>query len=224
MLRRGIDARPVELGIDGIRSACVGDYEGWLRDLIIAHKEHSAWSLATPLGLLLAEAVLEVAAPTRPIVLVPSPSARSAVRRRGHDPTLRMTRVAASTLRSRGTPAQVLVLLRLRLQVRDSVGLSADQRRRNLADAFAVRSPACQALIRRAAGASIVICDDVMTTGTTVQEARAALELAGIQASGAATLAAVARREQSSQGNPLVNSSAGLDGALTSCHGVRPGP
>ncbi|MGN6160727.1 MAG: ComF family protein [Marmoricola sp.] len=222
MLRR--DAAAHRLDLDGLVGACAGDYEGWLRELILLHKEHSAWSLAAPLGVLLSGAVRLVAEPDCPVLLVPVPSGRLAVRRRGHDPTLRMTRAAAAVLRSQGIEARALPLLRLRLPVRDSVGLSAAQRRSNLIDAFALAPSARRTVPGPGGGASVVICDDVVTTGTTAHEAHAALALAGVRAAGVATVAAVGRPYSTSQVNPRSNSSAGLGGALTSCHGVRPGP
>ena len=188
--------------------ACAAEYEGWLRELIVDHKERSAWSLATPLGTLVAHGVASLvrrgswfADEAGVLVLVPVPSQRRTVRIRGHDHALRMTRAAAGSLRSSGHAAQVVPALRVRLPVRDSVGLSASQRRRNLQDAFAAASWGRTAVRRLERPARIVICDDVTTTGATIREACAALALAGIPVSGAVTVAAVGRPDQSSQAN-----------------------
>jgi len=191
MLRGWSSTRLIDVGIEGVAAACVGEYDGWLRELILTHKERSAWSLATPLGGLLAHAVRALGDGS-PVVLVAVPSRRGTVRRRGHDPALRMTRAAATALRGQGIQAYARPLLRVRLPVRDSVGLTAAQRRLNLVDAFAAARGASREVARLGA-ARIIVCDDVTTTGTTLREACAALSLAGIPASGAATIAVVGR-------------------------------
>lgn len=197
MLGDGLEPIELDVGVPGLPGACMGEYDGWLRAMILAHKEHSAWSLVGPLGKLLAHAVLSIADRAQritsedAIVLVPIPSRRSTVRRRGHDPSRRMARSAAVHLRSTGLDARALPLLRLRFPVHDSVGLSAVARRRNLDDAFAVESRARAALQRMGEVTRIVICDDVMTTGATAREAWSALTLAGIPAAGVATVCAV---------------------------------
>lgn len=205
MVERGIEPRFLDSGVAGVVGACAGEYDGWLRTLIVTHKEQSAWSLATPLGELLAHVIRGVALGERwafgaddGLLLVPVPSHRRTVRMRGHDPTLRMVRAAATSLRARGIDAQALPLLRLRLPVRDSVGLSAAQRCRNLDDAFAVTRWAHGAVQRASGTTRMVLCDDVRTTGATVREACAALTLAGMPAAAAVTVAAVGRHDHTS--------------------------
>lgn len=197
MLGAGLEPRKIDVGVPTVLGACMGEYDDWLKTMILAHKERSAWSLVEPLGHLLAQSVWSLADRggwgNEGIVLVPIPSRRSTVRRRGHNPSLQMTKAAAAHLRSLGIRAQALPILRLRLPVKDSVGLSAAARRRNLDDAFAVQRCAQAALARLGTPARIVICDDVMTTGVTVREAGSALELAGFPVSGIATVAAVRR-------------------------------
>lgn len=207
MLDRWVEPRDVDFGVPALPGACAGEYEGWVRDMILAHKERSAWALATPLGTMLALATRSLARAgwlgeaDAGVLLVPVPSRRRTVRIRGHDPALRMTRAAACALRARGLPARAAPLLRVRLPVRDSVGLSAAERQRNLDDAFAVTPRANSVLAGLGAPTRIVVCDDVTTTGATVREACAALALRGLSASGAVTVAAVHAPEQNSQAN-----------------------
>ena len=71
-----------------------------------------------------------------------------------------------------GLPATAAPLLRRRGRVRDSAGLSAAQRRANLAGTFVLTGRP------GAAGALLVLVDDVVTSGATLTEAAAVLAAA----------------------------------------------
>ncbi|MGW4445062.1 ComF family protein [Streptomyces sp. NPDC004682] len=114
--------------------------------------------------------------PPGPVILVPLPSARAAVRARGHDPVRRMALVAAGRLRRGGTPARVAPVLRQRRAVLDQAGLDARERRENLAGALEVTAGGARLL----GAGRVVLVDDLMTTGATLAEAARALrEAAG---------------------------------------------
>ncbi|MEW2289687.1 ComF family protein [Streptomyces sp. NPDC047841] len=106
-----------------------------------------------------------------PVVLVPVPSARWAVRARGHDPVRRMALAAAGELRRTGTPARVAAVLRQRRPVADQAGLDARRRLENLAGALEV-SPGGGRLL---GAGRVVLVDDLMTTGASLAEAARAL-------------------------------------------------
>lgn len=168
-------------------------YADSVRALVVAHKESGRLALARPLGRALAAAVA-AAVPVAghaavPVALVPVPSHRPTVRRRGHDPLLRTARVAAAALRVDGRPAEVLPVLRHARRVADQAGLSAEQRWANLHGAL-VLPPRRSALL---AGRRVVVVDDVMTTGATLAEAARALRAGGVDVEAGATVAATMR-------------------------------
>jgi predicted amidophosphoribosyltransferase len=148
-------------------TVAAGAYAGPVRSVVLAFKEHGRAELARPLGTALAVAVAAVTSAVpgrRPVLLVPVPSSRAALRTRGRDHVRELTRSAVGELTAAGFPVAVAPLLRRRGRVRDSAGLSAAQRRANLAGSFALAgSPP--------SGALLVLVDDVVTSGATLTEA-----------------------------------------------------
>ena len=192
---RAIPVRPTPCP-DGL-AACfaAGEYDGLLRAMILSHKEHGTFSLATPLGRVLAQAVRGGTRPDACVtVLVPVPSRAGVVRARGHDPVLRMTRAAARRLRGGGHRVRVVELLEQRGEVHDQAGLSAGERSANLTGSMVVRPTARAALARTDLMLSLVLCDDVLTTGATAREAQRALEDSGLRVRAVTTVAATRKR------------------------------
>ncbi|WP_418058247.1 ComF family protein [Pimelobacter simplex] len=207
--------RPPPPGL--VPTFAVGDYDGVLRALVLAHKEHRVLALTRPLGRLLARSVaaaltdlgglagpgelaghggvggLEGLARDGPVLLVPVPSRPAVVRRRGHDPTLAMTRVAARVL---GPRVGVARLLRVRRGsgLVDQAGLGATARAANLAGTLTAPAGVVRRAGERCPRAHVVLCDDVLTTGATLREAQRALEVVGVPVLGAATVAATRRK------------------------------
>lgn len=177
--------------------AVTAAYDGAVREVLLAHKEHGLLGLAAPLGAALARAVSRVAGPGG-VVLVPVPSRPAAVRARGHDATARLARRAGRELRRAGTPSAVRPALRLSRSTADQAGLTAGQRVANQAGAMVVRRwPGLGAAGPGGwarGGACVVVVDDVVTTGATLAEAVRALRAAGLAPVGAAAVAATVRR------------------------------
>lgn len=151
-------------------TATTSPYASVLKRLISAHKERQVLSLtpilgerlAVAVGRLLAERAL--AAGSASVVLVPVPSAPSAVRARGFDATWAMAKQAARSLPG-GQMVRAQRMLTLSRRVQDQAGLGAAARRDNLAGSFRLLSG------RLSAGCVIVIVDDVVTTGSSLTEA-----------------------------------------------------
>jgi predicted amidophosphoribosyltransferase len=168
----------------------VAEYAGIARAALLAHKEQGRLALAGPLGAALARSVRAGAGGgTGPLLLVPAPSRRAAVRARGHDPTLRLARAAAASLRRQGCDVGVAAALRLRAGVADQAGLSAVERTANLDGALWVP----RRVVPLVAGRRVLVVDDVVTTGATIREAARALSAAGASVPAAAVVAATAR-------------------------------
>lgn len=157
------------------RARTVGEYTGSLRAIIHAFKYGGRRSLAKPLGWLMqtrGATLLEGVACT-----VPVPLHRSRRRQRGFNQ-------AADLARRLGLPV-VPALRRVRATT-PQADLPAAQRHRNVRDAFAMTR--CG---RRLAGATIVLIDDVSTTGATLDACARVLKAAGVAEVRALTAARV---------------------------------
>jgi len=173
----------------------MGQYEGTVRALVLGLKEERLWGLVEPLSALLAGAVeglYDGESPPLPLVLVPVPSRAAGVRARALDTTLSLTRRAAGGADRRQVMA--VPLLRMRTGVRDQAGLDAGERHRNLTGSMTCPSAGLRRLARLTSRASVVVCDDVITTGATAREAQRALAAVGLPVVGIAAVAATRRR------------------------------
>ncbi|MDT0156791.1 phosphoribosyltransferase family protein [Microbacterium sp. ARD32] len=171
--RRMLIADPLEIRTDGglvVHAAL--RYEGVVARSIRRVKEDGATMLTRPLGDALAQ-VLARHAPLDALV-VPVPTSRAAFRRRGY-------RVPELLIRRAGYPAERM--LRPSRRTRDQRGLDREERARNVAGSLrAVGAPG--------EGRQVVIVDDVVTTGSTLDEAARALRTAGFRPVCAVALAA----------------------------------
>jgi predicted amidophosphoribosyltransferase len=174
--------------------AC-GAYDGALKEMIVGHKDRQQlrWcaDLADLLALAIGAAVAAVP-PEHPVLLVPVPSRPGSARSRGHDPLGRVVRASAVRLRA---TRQVVVapLLVSRGGVADQAGLGARDRALNLAGSMRCRGRRLGRVARRVPRAHVVLCDDVVTTGSTAREAQRALEAVGLTPRAVAAVAATRR-------------------------------
>src|SRR5690242_18901680 len=124
---------PVPIHLPPVTSR--GPYAGVLRQLVSAYKDDGRRDLRPLLADLLAES-LTVAAAGRPVALVPMPSSRAAVRRRGDDPVGDL--VTAAAARTPGWPPVLPVLRPLR-GLADQSTLGHRERAVNLSGAYGMR-------------------------------------------------------------------------------------
>jgi ComF family protein len=163
-----------------------GAYDGVLRELIHLLKYGQVRPAAPALGRMLASCAAPLLAEFggRPVLLLPVPLHRSKARQRGFN----QAALIAREMRKSFPPGCLelnLSALRRRRATGSQIGLSREQRRRNLQGAFAVERPA------EIAGREILLVDDVYTTGTTVSECAHVLRRAGAARVWVATVARV---------------------------------
>lgn len=165
----------------GTAAWALGPYRDIRRTALLALKEHGRRDLIEPFGHALAAGINTLGRwgelPAGPgaddatLTLVPAPTRRSAARRRGGDPVTGMARVATAALGGRAVRTRpVLVTV---AGTRDSAGLDARARARNLAGSIRVRGTA-------PVGGTVIVVDDVLTTGVTAAESVKVLGAHGV--------------------------------------------
>ena len=139
-------------------------YEGLVRDGLIALKFHGDFTWLATLAVLCRESAL-MADFTPPDWIVPAPLHRDRLRTRGFNQALELARVCFPQWRDRIRPD---ALLRRRATL-PQTSLDGAARRRNPVGAFAGAPDV------GLAGKSVLLVDDVFTTGATVQACARAL-------------------------------------------------
>jgi ComF family protein len=143
----------------------LADYAAPVDGLILALKFGRRLELAPVLGALLATCLARIEAPAS--LLVPVPLAFERMAERGFNQSAEIGRAVAHKHR-------ITLDLRLVLRIRHApaqASLQLEARQRNVRGAFAVR--------RRLRGEHVVVIDDVMTTGSTLDEVARVLKSAG---------------------------------------------
>jgi ComF family protein len=160
-------------------------YEGPARNILLAAKERSQVALIPMIAQAASVAISSLligCKPSQSLALVPIPSMPKNLRNRGYNLVAQMTDLIASDLEMRFDDVRVIPILRHTRRVDDQSRLTAKQRARNLHGAFAVVHAYVPALENR----QVIIVDDLVTTGSTLIEARRSLLVAGAQLRGAA--------------------------------------
>ncbi len=174
-------------------------YDGAVRALVVGHKDRGQWGHRRILGDLLAVSVRAATLdldPGAPVLLVPVPSRPGAGRQRGYEATAAVVRAAANRVRSDPHlgPRVVVAPLLVSRGAADQAGLDAAGRAANVGHSMRCPSAALARVARRWPRAYVVVCDDVVTTGSTAREAQRALESVGLAPVAIAAVAATRRR------------------------------
>jgi ComF family protein len=138
--------------LEQVRS--VGPFDGWLRGAVVQFKYHGEWARTAHLGVLLASSVAHL---ERVDTLVPVPLHPTRLRQRGFNQSQLLAQFAGDRLGVEVSDA----LIRTR-RTDAQVTLGAEQRKANVAGAFTIKPNIV------VAGLSIVLIDDVVTTGSTL--------------------------------------------------------
>ncbi|MBC7256997.1 MAG: ComF family protein, partial [Chloroflexi bacterium] len=163
--------------LEGIRS--VGLYAGPLQRAIWAFKYEGLWVLVDPLASLLEEYYRGHPWPVD--LVMPVPLHRRRERRRGYNQSALLARTLAKRL---ALPYEPDLLVRRR-DTPSQVGKSREERYLNMEGAFACARPV-------PSGARILLVDDVLTTGATLEACAAPLKSAGAATVWGMTLARAA--------------------------------
>lgn len=147
-----------------------GRHDGALRGLILAYKFGGGLHLARLLQNM-ALAAFERHNESRPDLVIPVPLHRRRLLWRGYNQSLELARRIAKT---HGIPLDARALVRTRNTV-PQTRVEAGQRRRNIRGAF-------RADPLKVKGKSVLLVDDVLTTGATLEECAKTLHRAGSSA------------------------------------------
>jgi ComF family protein len=163
------------------RAAAYGAYEGALRELVHLFKYQGIRPAGKLLGRLLNQVVTGMALPDS-LLVVPVPLWSGKRQTRGFNQAEAIAKAFLRWKTSGSIQLDTSILARTRDTV-SQTGLTRHQRRANVRGAFAVMDPA------KVKGRSILIVDDVMTTGTTAGECARVLRRAGAKEVFVATVA-----------------------------------
>jgi ComF family protein len=186
------------------RAVAFGPYEGVLRDLVHLFKYQGIKPAGKLLGKLLHQSASTMSIPES-LIVVPVPLWLGKRQTRGFNQAEAIARTFMSFQRSSSIQLETAVLVRTR-DTASQTGLTRHQRRANVRGAFAV--------VRqdKVKGRSVLIVDDVMTTGTTAGECARVLRRAGAKEVFVATVA----RATKEVGNVLVKAAGALSGGIPS--------
>jgi ComF family protein len=148
---------------------CAYRYSYPIDHLVRALKYHDRLAYARVLGELLARSLIKVRVEPWPELLVPVPLANHRYRERGYN---QANEVAEQLQNRLGIPLRADLLDRKRA-TREQAGLDRSSRRKNVRNAFAMREPLSVK--------HVAIVDDVVTTGSTVNEIARVLKRAGAE-------------------------------------------
>ena len=153
-----------------VRGVCALVYEKQFRKSVLRMKFHNRRIYLPFFAEAMTEGIGQFLTTVRPAVLVPVPAHPRKRRARGFDQCALLTALISEKA---GIPMQEHCLVRLKY-TKPQKGLSREQRRGNVAGAFAARQPE---LLKE----PVLLIDDIYTTGATIDACCAALAAVGIR-------------------------------------------
>lgn len=148
-----------------------GLFDGPLRELITRLKYSGDRGLAEPLGNLLLDAAQEHLTLQDYEAVIPVPLHRDRLRQRGFNQAFLLARPLAATAR-----IPIVNALHRTVKTKAQVGLQGESRRNNVRGVFALQPRTRDRVTRR----NVLLIDDVVTTGATVDECARTLRGAGV--------------------------------------------
>jgi len=180
-LQKQICAGCEEMRPHFVKAVAYGAYDGELRELIHLLKYEQVEPAARELGRMLAQAIQKLGPITDSIVMVPVPLYRSKRRERGFN---QAELIARAALEGAALCCELRTDLLGRTRATASqIGLTRPQRIENIRGAFRVLH------LNRVVGRTVLVVDDVLTTGTTASECARILLKAGAEKVWVATVA-----------------------------------
>jgi ComF family protein len=167
--------RPIDIKLSLERIWSVAVYDGVLRELIHQFKYKEKKYLANPLGKLLVDFVEEYLEEERFDYIVPIPLEKARQKKRGYNQAELLARVLGEEVNK-----PILTnLVKRRKKTKPQFGLKKEERFENLSGAFEI-SESVKEDVATIAGKTVLLLDDLATTGATLDECARALKRAGV--------------------------------------------
>jgi ComF family protein len=167
---------PKEFNLSGLAVFTVTNYKEETSKLLVALKEKGQSALVSELAIMLEPILKKIPSSESTVFLVPAPSRPANFAKRGFTPML----LLAQAISNRNPRLKVLNALNFSRDVKDQVGLTANERLANLAESMRLN--------QQVAGKICYLLDDVVTTGATALEAARVLRIGGATVPGVLAL------------------------------------
>jgi ComF family protein len=167
---------PFEFNLSELAVLTLTKYSEETSKLLVALKEKGQSALVFEIAAMLEPILTKIPSTESPVFLVPAPSRPANFAKRGFTPML----LLAQAISSQTPRLKVLNALSFSREVKDQVGLSANERIANLAMSMRLN--------QQVAGKICYLLDDVVTTGATALEAARVLRIGGATVPGVLTL------------------------------------
>ena len=167
--------RPIDIRLSLERIWSVAVYDGVLKKLIHQFKYKEKKYLANPLGKLLVDFVEEYLEEERFDYIVPIPLEKARQKKRGYN----QAELLAQVLGEAVNKPILTHLVKRRKKTKPQFGLKKEERFENLSGAFEISGSDKEDVVT-IAGKTVLLLDDLATTGATLDECAKILKRAGV--------------------------------------------